>query len=275
MGPAHQPNAVAPLPCPEQWLALGGDEECAFLPSNAPYIVLGPDSASQDPISWVQTWETGYEMADIAARAFPATEDANSFMRDLHGRVAACPWQDLEAPAAGGLDTTLVQVRVLTDGRILEQDVAEPIDGFVVLVGERWALVAATRDGGYFDGYIACRLRDVVRVGLDKTFASSHASLQPAWPPTSPPGVRGDSMVDVLEGLGAGGALVGIQKEHERSALWIGRLDEIRKKHVYLREVRPDGSWHGAPLGYALRSTTAIETVSRYLRALEASSSGN
>src|SRR5690606_3691115 len=168
-------GAVAPA-VGKQWLALGGDEECAFLPANAPYLTVGPDSASTDPISWVQTWKTGEEMMDIAARAFPTTEDASAFMRDLHERVAACPWQDLNTPAAGGLDTTLVQitaqaavavpddiaavgwvrarrpgprwrsyvwdlqrgnlvvqVRVLTDGRILERDVA----GFTELLAER------------------------------------------------------------------------------------------------------------------------------------------
>lgn len=152
----------------EQWLALGGDEECSFLPANAPYFASGSDSASEDPISWVQTWETGSEMMDIAARAFATTDEASAFMHDLHERVSSCPWQDLKTPAASGLDSTLVQVtpqaaidvpsdvaavgwvregspgprwrsyvwdlqrgnlvvqvRVLTDGRILEEDVAE------------------------------------------------------------------------------------------------------------------------------------------------------
>jgi hypothetical protein len=31
-------------------------------------------------------------------------------MSDIHQRVAACPWQDLNVPAAGGLDTSLVQI---------------------------------------------------------------------------------------------------------------------------------------------------------------------
>lgn len=158
--------AVAPK-VGEQWLDVGGDDECAFLSGNAPYFAVGADATSDDPISWVQTWRTGDEMMDIAARAFPTSAQASAFMRDLHDRVAACPWQDLDVPAAGGLDTTLiqitpqaaievpdevaavgwvregtpgarwrsyvwdlqrgnlvVQVRVLTDGRILEQDVA-------------------------------------------------------------------------------------------------------------------------------------------------------
>ncbi len=150
------------------WLEVGGDERCSFVLSNAPYFAVGPDSSSTDPIGWVQTWQSEAEMTDIAAREFATTEDATSFMRDLHQRVASCKWQDLNMPSAGGLDTTLVeitaqaaidvpedvaavgwvregtpgprwrsyvwdlqrgnlvvQVRVLTDGRILEQDVAE------------------------------------------------------------------------------------------------------------------------------------------------------
>lgn len=165
------------------WLELDGDAECAFIPANAPYVAVGPDSTSEDPIRWVQTWETGYEMTDLAARAFPTTEDASAFMRDIHERVAACPWQNTNVPVAGGLDTSLVQitaqaaikvpsevaavgwvreaepgprwrsyvwdlqrgnlviqVRVLTDGTIVEQDVA----GFAEFVALRLAELEPT-----------------------------------------------------------------------------------------------------------------------------------
>lgn len=160
----------------ERWLAVGGDAECSFIPTSAPYFPVGPDSTSADPIRWVQVWETDDEVMDIATRVFPTTEDASAFMHDLHARVAACPWQDLDIPAAGGLDTSLiqitaqaaidvpndvaavgwvregepgprwrsyvwdlqrgnliVQVRILTDGRVLEQDVS----AFVELVATR------------------------------------------------------------------------------------------------------------------------------------------
>lgn len=166
---AFDPSTVADaaLKPGTQWLAAGGDETCSFLPANAPFVTVGPGSDSADPINWVQTWETGDEMIDISARAFPTSDEAGAFLRDLHERVAACPWQDLDTPAAGGLDTTLVQItpqaaidvpedvaavgwvregsagprwrsyvwdlqrgnlvvqfRVLTDGRILESQVA-------------------------------------------------------------------------------------------------------------------------------------------------------
>lgn len=109
---ALEPSTVAAVAARagDRWRELGGDAECAFLPANAPFLVDGPDSASEDPVGWVQTWATGDEVMDIAARSFPSTEAATAFLHDLHARVAACPWIDLDAPSAGGADSTLVQI---------------------------------------------------------------------------------------------------------------------------------------------------------------------
>lgn len=147
---------------------------------------------------------------------------------------------------------------------------ADRLNGFVVLVGKRWALLARTSDGGFFDGYIAFRVRDVKQIKSDRTFESAYARTQPEWPPMCPSELGLDGTADVLEGLGHGGALVGIQKEDERTAMWIGKLDEVRKKIVYLHEVRPDATWHPAPLGYKLKAITTVEVGTHYLVGLAA-----
>jgi hypothetical protein len=41
---------------------------------------------------------------------------------------------------------------------------ADRADGVVVAVGSKWALIARTGDGGFFDGSVAIRVKDVVRV---------------------------------------------------------------------------------------------------------------
>ncbi|MBO9627608.1 MAG: hypothetical protein J7484_14705 [Microbacterium sp.] len=154
----------------ETWTKQGGDAECAFVPSNAPYIAArtAPDADSTDPLVWVQVWRSEAEVLDISGRVFPSSDNAEGYLQDLHERVAACPWQDMEGVPAPGGDTSLVQitaqaaipvpddvaavgwtregtpgarwrayvwdlqrgnvvlrVRVLTDGRILEQQVAD------------------------------------------------------------------------------------------------------------------------------------------------------
>lgn len=182
---AFEPATVAEVApaVGESWRAAGGDASCAFLPANAPYFAVGSDATSVDPISWVQTWQTGDEVMDIAAREFSSTDEASRFMLDLHNRVASCPWQDMNLPAAGGLGATLVQitpqaaievlsevaavgwvregvpgprwrsyvwdlqrgnlvvqVRVITDGRVLERDVA----AFAEIIGARLAQLDPT-----------------------------------------------------------------------------------------------------------------------------------
>jgi len=147
---------------------------------------------------------------------------------------------------------------------------ADRVDGFVVGVGEEWALLARSSDGGFFNGYVAFRVRDVKRIRRDKTFETTFAKTQPEWPPTQPQDVTLNSTSEVIEGLARGGALIGIQKENEREALWIGTLEELRKRVVYLHEVRPDATWHPAPLGYKLTAITAVEVGTHYLRGLVA-----
>jgi hypothetical protein len=147
---------------------------------------------------------------------------------------------------------------------------ADRLDGFIVQVGEKWALMAQISDGGFFNGYVAFRLRDVKRIKRDKSFESVYARAQPEWPPTSPKGIQLNSTADVLISLGTGAALMGIEKENERSAKWIGVFDEILGKYFYLHEVRPDASWHKRPLGYKLKAITTVEVGSHYMVGLSA-----
>ena len=147
---------------------------------------------------------------------------------------------------------------------------ADRLNGFVVAVGDEWALMAQSSDGGFFNGYVAFRVSDVKRINRDKSFETAFAKTQPEWPPAYPYEVGLDSTIDLLEGLGRGGALIGIQKDHERSGIWIGRLDEMRKRVVYIHEVRPDATWHPAPLGYKLKAITTVEVGTHYLQGLAA-----
>jgi hypothetical protein len=147
---------------------------------------------------------------------------------------------------------------------------ADWVDGIVLRFGEQWILLAKTADGGYFDGYVLLRLRDVARVTPDETFAQEHVKIQPEWPPSFSLDVDLDDAASALGGFARRGGLVGIQKENERSAIWIGTLDQVTSRYVYLNEVRPDATWHPRPLGYKLRSITMAEVGTRYLLALSA-----
>lgn len=147
---------------------------------------------------------------------------------------------------------------------------AEPIYGFVVRIGAKWALMAPVSEGGYADGFVAFRVGDVARVEPDRTIATTFAKSQPDWPRQYAHELDLDRTRGVLADLGRRGALIGIEKERERSAFWVGMFDEILDRHVYLHEVRPDGTWHDEPLGYKLKAVSAVHVETRYLEALTA-----
>jgi len=146
---------------------------------------------------------------------------------------------------------------------------ADRLDGFIVGVGSKWALLARIAEG-HFDGYFAFRIRDVRRIRSDTTFMGAFARTQPEWPPTSPFEHALDSTEGVILALGQSGPLFGILKDNEHDAMWVGGYDDIIKKMVYLHEVRPDASWHDEPLGYKLKAITGVETGTRYMTALAA-----
>ncbi|PKQ31835.1 MAG: hypothetical protein CVT62_05435 [Actinobacteria bacterium HGW-Actinobacteria-2] len=88
-------------------------------------------------------------------------------------------------------------------------------EGFVVGIGEKWCLLAATMDGGYFDGYQAFRVKDVARIRRDKSFQPTFSRTQPEWPP-SPPPVDLDSTVGLVSSLAAFSPLIGIEMAADR-----------------------------------------------------------
>lgn len=58
-------------------------------------------------------------------------------------------------------------------------DAMDRIDGFVVGLGRKWALIAQTMDGGYSDGLIAVRVRDILTLKKDRSFETHFAMTQP------------------------------------------------------------------------------------------------
>lgn len=148
---------------------------------------------------------------------------------------------------------------------------ADRIDGFVVAVGERWALVQSTAEGGHFDALVAIRVKDVTKVRKDRTFEERFARTLPTWPPTAPPDVRLDSTRRLIKSIRHLAPLVAIEQEQRRGGVqWIGAPVGEYRGWLMLHEVRPDGSWSDEPLGYRFKRITKVEVGGRYKDALAA-----
>lgn len=138
----------------------------------------------------------------------------------------------------------------------------------IVAVGKRWVVIQATPEGGYFDGYSAFRLEDLKRVRFLEDFGREFARTLPTWPPRCPDGLELDSTESFIRSMAAQSNLVGIEEERRRSGLWIGQVEKVTSKWTWLLEVRPDASWHSAPLGYKNKRITLVSINSMYQQAL-------
>jgi hypothetical protein len=144
------------------------------------------------------------------------------------------------------------------------------VSGIPLAIGSKWVLLLETGDGGYFDGIVALRLKDIVKVKKDSSFESRFAQTQPGWPPTAPEDVNLDNTRSLINDLSRISPLLGIEQErrHHSSMRWIGVVTEMRDGWLRLHEVRPDATWHAHPLAYKLKSVTKVNILDRYLIAL-------
>lgn len=152
-----------------------------------------------------------------------------------------------------------------------EIDAMERVDGFVVGLGAKWVLVARTMDGGYSDGLVALRVRDISSLAKDRSFETAFAMTQPRPGPDDLATIDLDRTDQVIETMSCLSSLIAVERDRtEPGCLWIGRYVGTHGRWVGLLEVRPDASWHRKPLGYRMREVTSVSIGSHYLTALAA-----
>lgn len=145
------------------------------------------------------------------------------------------------------------------------------LDGFVVGLGKKWVLLARTMDGGYHDGLVAIRIRDVARVTKDRTFETRFANTQPRPEKAVLDTIRLDRTADVLKSMSRLSPLLAVSRERAFSdSLWIGEYQGRNGKHFGLWEVRADATWYDYAFDYRFRSVTAVSVGGHYLTALAA-----
>lgn len=143
------------------------------------------------------------------------------------------------------------------------------IDGFVVGLGDKWVLIARTMDGGYSDGLIAIRVRDVSALAKDRSFETEFAVTQAQPAPADLAAIDLDRTEKVIATMSSLASLVAIERERVRTGcIWIGKYVGKRGKWFGLLEVRPNASWHRKPRGYRLGDVTTVSINSHYLIAL-------
>jgi len=164
------------------------------------------------------------------------------------------------------LEKALAEQTLVRIERSLE--FADREDGIVVAIGSRWLLLHRVVDGGHPDGYLAMRVKDVRAIRKDRSFARKVARALPSWPPVAPSHVLLDSTGELLSSVGEHHRLFGIEKQHERRAMWIGQLEGLDLKKAWLHELDTRAKWRKKPVGYKLGAITSVMFGDRYLASL-------
>lgn len=157
--------------------------------------------------------------------------------------------------------------------RIRRRYDADPIDGFVVGVGRRWVAVARLSDGMDPDGHDLVRIKDIRKVGIGNGSAVLGERVLKArdhWPLTGPV-VRLDSLDEVLEGAGRGGALVAVHAERRSpDRFWVGRLaGRDEDGGVLLDGLDAAAEWEGdEPHTFRPKELTRLTVGDAYVAAL-------
>lgn len=145
---------------------------------------------------------------------------------------------------------------------------ADDVCGRVIAVGSKWTLLATIRPGGYPDGLIAVRVKDVNRVGDLDSFQVDVAERHSDWPPAAPP-LNFDSTSGLLNGLAELYPLIGIERERKLDqCMWIGVPVPADPKWTWMHEITPQATWKKRPLAYRTRTITCIVVGDEYLTAL-------
>ena len=145
------------------------------------------------------------------------------------------------------------------------------IEGFVVQLGEKWVLIARTRDGGHFNGHSLVRIRSVLRVYGGRSFEAVFARTLPNWPPQPlehANTVDLDTTKGMLETAVPADKMVGLEFSHRPGAMNIGRITGIASRRVVLQEVDPAAQWSAETSTWRISRIVALTMGYEYQRAL-------
>ncbi|BDV31945.1 hypothetical protein [Microbacterium terricola] len=150
-------------------------------------------------------------------------------------------------------------------------DPDDRIDGFVVAVGAKWALIALTLDGGYFDGHELVRIKNVRKVRHNRSFESRFSRTLPEWPPAppaTPEPIDLNSTRRMLRTAVPAGALIGIECEHRPGMRNIGVVVDTTSQRIVLQEVDPHAAWIEGTRRWRIRRLVTVTLDDGYQRAL-------
>ncbi|MEV6874665.1 hypothetical protein [Amycolatopsis sp. NPDC051128] len=150
---------------------------------------------------------------------------------------------------------------------------ADPVEGYVVDVGERWVLVAVLDASVVVDGFVAVPIADIARVKTrrgSREFVERALRLRDEWPPAPPAATisLGD-LVPLVRSAARQYPTITIHIEgRDPDVCFIGIPVKFGRRSLRLLEVDPNAEWWDRSRKWAWSDITRVDFGGRYERTL-------
>ncbi len=145
------------------------------------------------------------------------------------------------------------------------------VNGYVIDIGPEFFVVALVSDAIRFNGFQCFRLSDVRRLQVPGKYAAfAEAALKKRGERTPKnPHVVVTSLPKLLLTANRAFPLITIHREKvDPHVCQIGRVIDLRNRHVSLLEIGPDAAWDDKPETYRLNEITRVDFGGDYEEAL-------
>lgn len=151
-------------------------------------------------------------------------------------------------------------VRVKRRGRL------DHLDGYILDVGTRYALVALLANELVLDGFSVVRTDGIVDVKRRPTAAFVERVLRARnqWPPSCPVPIDLDSVVGALSSL-TDAPIIEVRTDITHPhVFYVGEIVKVGKRNLHLHDVHPDGRWAPEITTFPLRDITRVDVGTLY-----------
>jgi hypothetical protein len=141
--------------------------------------------------------------------------------------------------------------------------------GFVIDISEKWLLLHVVNgDFLQFNGYEALRLGDIsIAAKKDGWVTRARESL--GLQPVLQPDVLLVDLPGLLSSVNSHFPVLGIEREGVApDALYIGRIEKLRKKTVSLRGLGVEAQWYSCDIRHRLKDITRVSFGDTYMKLL-------
>jgi hypothetical protein len=148
---------------------------------------------------------------------------------------------------------------------------AETIEGYILDMGPEFFLLGVVDNDVRFNGFLCAPISDIKKLRVPAPYAEFivAALRKRGGSIDKKPNIKLDSLPELLRSANRLFPLVTINRERVRPGVCeIGRVVEISKSHLFLREIDPGAVWEGKATKIRLRDITQVEFGGAYEEAL-------